>query len=31
LLVQEVAKEAIGTNLLIDDSAFRDLLGSATG
>jgi len=31
LLVQEVTKEAIGINLLIDDSAFRDLLGSATG
>ena len=30
-LVQEVTKEAIGTNLLIDDSKLLDLLGSATG
>jgi hypothetical protein len=31
LLVQEVTKEAIGRNLLIGDSALRDLLGSARG
>ena len=31
LLVQEVTKEAMGTNLLIDGSKLLDLLGSATG
>ena len=31
LLVQEVTKEVIGTNLLIGDSALHDLLGSARG